>query len=138
MRVEEDKGVLGRIGLGRMTAAEYNANLSGLNMFFGAVLGLALTGAEKLNSVQFGVVLCFMIGIVVSIQYITSARSARHRLGYAAFALVNALIFPEFMDWAFHSHEVIPHHVRPTLVVWTLITTAVEFWARHKEEPATP
>ena len=37
-------GIFGKTGLGKMSKGEYQANLSGINTFFGAVLGLVLTG----------------------------------------------------------------------------------------------
>ncbi len=124
-------GLLGRVGLGRMSANEYRANLNGLNMFFGAVLGLALTGTEKLNALQFGVILAGLAGIVISILYISSSRS---RVAYSIYALVSALIFPELMDHLLRGHGLVPDKIRPTLLVWTLMTVCVEFWARDKDQ----
>lgn len=45
--------LLKKLGIKRLTTGEYQANLSGLNMFFGAVLGIALTGTEILNTWQY-------------------------------------------------------------------------------------
>lgn len=57
-----------------MSTGEYQANLSGMNTFFGAVLGFVLTGTEKLNSWQFGVVLLLLAATVISILYISNSR----------------------------------------------------------------
>ena len=59
--------VLGKTGLGKMTSSEYQANLNGLNMFFGAVLGFVLTGTETLDTWQFGFVLMMLASAVISI-----------------------------------------------------------------------
>lgn len=122
---------LSRFGLGKMSTAEYQANLSGMNTFFGAVLGFVLTGTEKLNSWQFGAVLMLLAGIIISILYISSSR---HRVGYAIYTLVLALIFPELIDLAFRGHDLVPDKVRPTLIVWTLMTILVEFWNRESRD----
>lgn len=118
------------VGLGRMTEREYQANMNGLNMFFGAVLGLALTGAEKLNDLRFAVVLAMVAGAVISILYISSSR---HRVVYAAYALLVSAVFPEMMGMLLHDPDIVPAKIRPTLLVWTVMTILVEFWQREKD-----
>ena len=125
--------LLNKTGLGRMSAVEYQANLSGLNMFFGAVLGLVLTGTEKLSNLQFGLVLFFLAGIVITILFISSARN---RILYAALALAYAASFPEMIDFLLKGNDLVPGKIRPTLLVWTLMTIMVEFWAREKSPNA--
>ena len=119
---------LSRFGLGKMSTGEYQANLSGMNTFFGAVLGFVLTGTEKLNNWQFGAVLMLLAGVVISILYISNSR---HRVGYSIYTLVLAFIFPELIDFVFRGQDLVPDKVRPTLIVWTLMTILVEFWNRE-------
>lgn len=123
--------VLARTGLGRMSASEYQANLNGMNMFFGAVLGFVLSGTEKLSAWKFGVLLMCLAAVVVCVLYISSSK---HRLAYSLLALLYAATFPEGMDLMLHSQDVVPDKVRPTLLVWILMTILVEFWAREREE----
>ena len=120
-----------------MSAGEYQANVSGMNTFFGAVLGFVLTGTEKLNSWQFGAVLMLLAGIVISILFISNSR---HRVAYAIYTLVLALTFPELIDFVFRGNDLIPDKVRPTLIVWTVMTILVEFWSRESDDgsPAQP
>lgn len=122
---------LSRFGLGKMSTSEYQANLSGMNMFFGAVLGFVLTGTEKLNSWQFGVVLMLLAAIVISILFISNSR---HRVVYAIYTLVLALTFPEVIDLTLRGHDLVPDKVRPTLIVWTFMTILVEFWGREADD----
>lgn len=124
---------LGRLGLGRMAASEYQANLNGLNMFFGAVLGFVLAGTEKLSDVQFGVVLLLLAGVVITILYISASRS---RITYALLALACAASFPEMVDYALKGQDLVPGKLRPTLLVWTILAIAIEFWARDKASDA--
>jgi hypothetical protein len=128
-------GGFGKLGLGKMTGDEYQANLTGMNMFFGAVLGLALTGTEKLGNWQFGVVLAMLAGIVVSILFISSSR---HRIAYAIYTVVLVLTFPGMVDLMLKGHDIIPGKVQPTLIVWTAMTILVEFWGREKDGAASP
>ena len=125
--------VLGKTGLGKMTASEYQANLNGLNMFFGAVLGFVLTGTETLNTWQFGFVLMMLASAVISILFISSSKS---RLAYSICALIIALTLPELIDFMLKGDGLVPEKIRPTLVVWTLMTTLVEFWGRERDKPA--
>lgn len=120
-----------KMGYGAMSTGEYQANLNGLNMFFGAVLGFVLTGTESLNSLQFGFVLALLAGAVISILYISSSRN---RLAYSIYALLIAFTFPELVDLAFRTEGIVPDKIRPTLVVWTLMTILVEFWGREKNK----
>ncbi len=119
-----------RLGLGKMSTGEYQANLNGLNMFFGAVLGLVLTGTEKLDAWQFGVLLFCLAGNVITILFISSSRN---RVSYAVFALVNAALFPYVMGFLLRAPDLVPDKIQPTLLVWTVMTIVVEFWARQKE-----
>ena len=125
--------VLGKTGLGKMTSSEYQANLNGLNMFFGAVLGFVLTGTETLNTWQFGFVLMMLASAVISILFISSSK---HRLAYSIYALIIALTLPELINFVLRRDGLVPDKIRPTLVVWTLMTILVEFWGRERDKPA--
>ena len=125
--------VLGKTGLGKMTSSEYQANLNGLNMFFGAVLGFVLTGTETLNTWQFGFVLMMLASAVISILFISSSK---HRLAYSIYALIIAITLPELINFILRGDGFVPDKVRPTLVVWTLMTILVEFWGRERDKPA--
>ncbi|MDL5364314.1 hypothetical protein QSH18_01710 [Xanthomonas sp. NCPPB 2654] len=127
-------GSFGKMGLGKMSKDEYQANLNGMNMFFGAVLGLVLAGTEKLNDWQFGVVLTMLAGIVISILFISSSR---HRVVYAIYTVVLVLTLPRMADLMLRGHDVIPGKVQPTLIVWTAMTIMVEFWGRERDQAAS-
>ena len=123
--------ILDKIGLGRMSSGEYQANLAGMNTFFGAVLGFVLTGTENIENWKFGIVLGMLAAIVISILFISSSR---RRIFYSVYALVLAATFPELVDLVFDGHILVPDKVRPTLLTWTLMTILVEFWGREKPE----
>jgi len=119
-----------KLGFGRMSTGEYQANLNGLNMFFGAVLGIVLAGSEKLSTWQFGLMLVMLSGAVISILYITSSK---HRIGYSIYALALSFLIPHIMNLLLRAEGLVPDKVRPTLVVWTLMTILVEFWSREAD-----
>lgn len=123
--------VFARTGLGRMSSGEYQANLNGMNMFFGAVLGFVLSGTEKLSAWQFGVLLTALASVVITVLYISSSK---HRLMYSLLALFYAATFPEVMSVLLRGPDLVPDKVRPTLLVWIGMTVMVEFWAREKSQ----
>ncbi|HEY1397936.1 hypothetical protein [Roseateles sp.] len=123
--------VFARTGLGRMSSGEYQANLNGMNMFFGAVLGFVLSGTEKLSAWQFGVLLTALASVVITVLYISSSK---HRLMYSLLALFYAATFPEVMSMLLRGPDLVPDKVRPTLLVWIGMTVMVEFWAREKSQ----
>jgi hypothetical protein len=115
----------------RMTEREYRANIDGLNIFFGAVLGFVLAGSETLDNLGFGVMLAGTSGVVISILYITASEQ---RLAYSALSLVMiALMGPVYEDM-FSTAGSIPEKLQPCLLVWALMTILVEFLPREKAE----
>ncbi|WP_369935890.1 hypothetical protein [Xanthomonas tesorieronis] len=124
-------GLFGKAGLGKMSKGEYEANLSGINTFFGAVLGLVLTGTERLDGWRFGIVLGILASTVISILFISSSR---HRVAYAIYTLLLALTLPKMIDIMLRGHDLLPDKVQPTLIVWTLMTIMVEFWGRESAQ----
>lgn len=113
-----------------MTEREYRANIEGLNIFFGAVLGFVLAGAEALDAGRFAVVLLLVGMTVVTILYITASH---RRLSYALLAAVVIATMPhiasELLDGA-----ALPAKVQPTLAVWAALITAIEFAPRERAD----
>ncbi|MGA9581505.1 MAG: hypothetical protein WBR13_06015 [Allosphingosinicella sp.] len=116
----------------RMTEREYRANIDGLNIFFGAVLGFVLAGSETLDNLWFGFLLAATAGIVVSILYITASE---HRLGYSALALALVSSMGLWLEDILPGAASIPAKLQPCLLVWALLTIGVEFLPRDKAEP---
>ena len=123
-----------RFGFGRMTRAEYGANLNGLNMFFGAMLGLVMAGTERTNNWVFAYTLVMICGVVVCILYVSAST---HRLTYAAVALVLTGIVPPVIDDILRDRgAALPDKVQPTLMVWAIMTVLIEFYPRQRaDEP---
>ena len=119
-------------GMGKMSQGEYRANINGINMFFGAVLGVVLAGMEKLTQVQFGLALLMLAGNVTSILFITGSR---HRVVYAIYTIIISLATPSAIDFMLRTKNAIPDKVVPTLLVWTFMTIMVEFWGRDTASP---
>jgi hypothetical protein len=142
-RLSNLRGWLSRVRIPRMTHAEYRANLSGLNIFFGAVLGFVLAGMESLKPFQFGLLLTMVSGIVIGILYVSSSR---HRLAYTAVTALLILELPRWLHFVVQSGEQIPQNLQPTLAVWLGMTAFVEFLPREPDrlgpgagvQPAAP
>lgn len=123
--------VLKSIGLGRITEREYRANLHGLNIFFGAVLGFVMAGTETLDTRRFALVLLMLSGVIISILYISASK---HRLAYAALTAAAVALLPELLEPMLRGGGALPAKLQPTLAVWTLMTIFVEFFPREKDD----
>jgi uncharacterized membrane protein YccC len=118
----------------RMEQQEYAASLNGLNIVFGAILGVSLAGTEALEPLPFMVLLFMVAATVVAILYITVSS---RRVAYAAIlitVLATILLTRNPSDLLFGSIP-LPDKLLPTLIVWTAATILVEFSPREKSPP---
>lgn len=120
----------------RMTDEEYRANLNGINIFFGAVLGFVLAGTETLGTAGFTLVLVLCSAIVISILYISSSK---RRFVYFLYTAVGIACLPQVVTLIGPAGTTLPPKLIPTLAVWTAMTAFVEFAPRARpEDIATP
>jgi len=118
-----------------MTAGEYRANLQGLNVFFGAVLGVVMAGTERLPPFQYGIMLLLMASLVITILYISSSPK---RLLYSAMILVGIAVMPRIVSRLVDSEIASLPYLQVTLLVWALLAIMIEFAPRERETvPAT-
>ena len=115
----------------RMTQREYRANIDGLNIFFGAVLGFVLAGSEALTSIWFGFLLGATAGIVISILYIPASNK---RVTYSILALILIASMDRWLEPILPGLASIPPKLQPSLAVWALTTIFVEFLPRETDE----
>lgn len=118
-------------GWRRLTHAEYRANLNGLGIFFGAVLGFVMAGTETLGTRDFAFTLFFTATLVISILYVNSSAN---RIAYALLTAGLIAVMPLVLDAALPPGAQIPPRLQPTLAVWLAIAVIVELLPRH--EPA--
>ena len=116
-----------------MDEREYRANVSGLQIVFGAVLGFVLAGAENFDQVDFAAMLLVTVGAVVTILYISAST---RRLAYAALALGYTLALPWIVIRL--TEVAAPAKLAPTLLIWTLFQIGVEFAPRKREDDREP
>ncbi|AQR75848.1 hypothetical protein [Sphingomonas sp. LM7] len=121
--------------MARMSYGEYRANLAGLNIFFGAVLGFVMATAEQLDSMNFGLLLLLTSTAVVLILYISSSP---HRYTYTGLTILWVAVLPYVVTRILHDATALPPKLQPTLIVWTLMTIAIEFLPRDKPADALP
>lgn len=118
----------GVAALWRMTTGEHRANVDGLNMFFGAVLGIVLSGTDALPAGAFALLLAISATAVLAILYVGASPN---RLAYAAVATVYVALLPMVIG-RFVGTGAVPPHLQPTLAVWLLFVLVVEFAPREK------
>lgn len=114
------------------TEDDYRANRQGLNIFFGAVLGMVMGKTEKLSAVDFGFVLFMTATLVVLIQRITFG-SLASRLLYSLVTIGIIFLMPELFDSIYRSDNEFPVHIQVTLLVWVSMVAVMEFTPRKKK-----
>lgn len=112
-----------------VTDREYRANIEGINIVFGAVLGFVLVGAEGLPVFDFIALLMLSAGVVVMILYLGSSD---YKLYYAVMTGVAIAALP-FVSEDLFSLAKVPK-LQPTLAIWALMVLAVELMPREKTD----
>lgn len=112
------------------TESEYRANLTGMNTFFGAVLGFVISDVKATTDLDFALFLIFTAGVVISILYISASK---HRLLYSALTLGLVYLLPHTFDERIE----VPPRLQIALAVWTIMTIAVEYLPRQREAALT-
>jgi hypothetical protein len=105
----------------RVTEEEYRANLTGMNTFFGAVLGFVLADVKTDELFDFAHILFLAAAIVISILYISASDK---RWFYAAITLLLIWAMPELLS---EDDEALGR-LQVTLAVWTFMSTFLEAW----------
>jgi len=117
----------------RITEREYEANINGMNIVFGAVLGFVLAGAEGLPPADFMFVLFVSALAVIMILYLGSTDYLLF-YGLCAGALIFAL--PLILDEEFETKPI--PYLQPTLIVWAIMVTVLELSPRQKTTETQP
>lgn len=115
----------------RVSEREYRANIEGINIVFGAVLGFVLAGAEAMTTQQFALLLLLSATVVVMILYLGSSE-------YRAFYGIMAIVAVAALPWLMRGLE-IPRleKLQPTLGVWVAMVILLELIPKRKEDDAT-
>lgn len=114
----------------RMSPAEYRANMEGLNIFFGAVLGVVMATTDRLDSLDFAITLAVTAALVVTLLYVSSSR---HRLVYALLGAGMVATLDSFLGQLLRDEAGMPPHLQPTLAVWLGFIVLVEFAPRERD-----
>ncbi|MBB3033337.1 hypothetical protein [Alteriqipengyuania lutimaris] len=113
----------------RTTEREYRANVNGINIVFGAVLGFVLAGAEGLPAYDFAVLLFMSAAIVVTIMYLGQTE---YKLFYGVTAAALIALFPIAIDGVIDLTSV--PKLQPTLAVWAGMIILVELMPRVRPD----
>lgn len=119
--------------LSRMSEGEYQANIQGINIVFGAVLGFVLADANDLPQLDFAIVLFLSATVVVSILYLAHSE---YKLVYGAITTFLVFMLPQALEEPL-GISAIPQ-LQPTLAVWTVMIIIVELIPRTKTSTEDP
>ena len=111
-----------------LSEAEYSAMNSGINIVFGAVLGVVLTKTEDMAAADFMFVLASS-AIAVS-QILLLGLTREGRLQYVLTAAAAIIALPFMLESV--GITAIPK-LQPTLIVWTAMVLLIEFSPRKPD-----
>ena len=112
-----------------MTAGEYEANIRGMNILFGAVLGFVLAGTTGLPPLDFALVLLLSATTVVLILYLSQSPYKLFYLALAAFMIAG---LPHFIELVLELPPI--PQLQPTLAIWALMVIGVEIMPRERAQ----
>ena len=110
-----------------MTDAEYDANIRGLNILFGAVLGFVLAGTTNLPPLDFAFVLLLS---ATSVGFILYLSQSDYKLFYGLLTAIIILAIPDIIVDVM-KFPAIPQ-LQPTLAVWAIMVAVVEMMPRNR------
>ena len=113
-----------------LQAEEYRASIQGLNLFFGAILGVGFVGAEEMAMGDYMALLAVTACAVMLI--LTVSFSRRRLYSVLQLAVMMAALWYIFVHAPFVVG--IPNTLFPTLAVWSLLATVTEFTPREKRD----
>ncbi|MGB3472859.1 MAG: hypothetical protein WBA51_18735 [Erythrobacter sp.] len=108
---------------------EYRANIDGMNIVFGAVLGFVLVGAEGLPVKDFALTLILSVAIVVMILYLGSSE---YKLFHGLIAAISIYFLPDIAGGVLKLAHV--PKLQPTLAIWATMVVVVELMPRTKTQ----
>ena len=111
---------------------EYRANISGMNIVFGAVLGFVLAGAEGLAPIDFMIVLFVSALAAILILYLGSTE---YILFYGAGVTLLIFFIPSILTDQLKQNPI--PYLQPTLAVWAAMVALVELLPRERQNTAT-
>lgn len=109
-----------------VTEDEYHANVRGLNVVFGAVLGFVLADSQALADYDFALLLLFSATLVVIILYLGSSV---YKLFYGVLAIGMVAALPTILNSA---QITPPPKLQATFAVWTAMVIVLELLPRWK------
>jgi len=112
-----------------VTEQEYRANVDGMNIVFGAVLGFVLVGAEGLPVKEFAITLILSVAIVVMILYLGSSE---YKLSHGVIAAISIFFLPDIAGGVLRLAHV--PKLQPTLAIWPSMVVAVELVPKTKTQ----
>jgi len=120
----------------KMSHKEYQANLTGLNIVFGAMVGVVMGGVQDMAAFDYSLFLALVASFVITLLYISASK---RRIAYALLAggilllaWTNLGLTEDMLEI---DPELMEQRLLPVATVWFLFTIFVEFMPRGKPDP---
>ena len=118
-----------------MSHEEYEANLAGMNIFFGAIIGVVMADVKGVDGFEYAFMLLIAASFVVTLLYISASKK---RLTYAiAAGSILAIAWYEAFHGGFMDEldpEWLKNRLLPTGSVWYFMIVLIEFVPSGKKD----
>jgi len=115
---------------------EYKANISGINIFFGAIIGVVMAELSLQSPVTYSLLLILVASFIILVLYISASK---HRLYYFFFSASTLLLtwIKASNNDEFYGIDTVwlEHRLLPTLSVWLFMVTTIEFLPKETPKP---
>ena len=112
-----------------LQAEEYRASIQGLNLFFGAIIGVSFASAESLPVRDYAALLFLTAAIVMIILIVSNTRRRIYSVVQLVAVMAGAWVVLVRRPFI----EGIPPSLFPTLAIWSLLAALTEFTPREKD-----
>jgi hypothetical protein len=114
----------------RMTHGEYRANVNGMNIVFGAVLGFVLADTAAMPLYEFGVLLFLSSGAAIGVLYL---ESSDYKLFYAALNAMAIWLLPQVLDILEAPDSL--YRLPVVFAIWAIMVLVIELVPRDAPNP---
>ena len=118
-----------------MSHKEYEANMAGINIVFGAMVGVVMGNVNEMEPLDYSIFLALVASFVINLLYISASK---HRITYAcmgAALLAIAWLLAADIETKFNiDPDLFEKRLLPVATVWFLMVSGIEFLPRGKPE----
>ena len=118
-----------------MSHKEYEANMAGINIVFGAMVGVVMGNVNEMGAFDYSILLALVASFVITLLYISASKHRIFYAGTAAALLVSSWFSAAEIEALLNiDPDLFEQRLLPVATVWFLMVSGIEFSPRGKPE----